>query len=163
MANIDQADIDKLLTISSGAAATGHAVGVGFGPDTSGLTALYATLGARLQAHASGQPDIQAFDFSVNPLLVDFGQKYFQRMQRACHDLLCGTDDEHKEARDKILEQLKLNSDPLLATALAGLLTAGLGVAVPIAAVLAIIILQVILKPAGAQFCQTWDQALKPA
>jgi hypothetical protein len=156
-----ESDIDRLVSL--GVPASALAGDADAAPATN-LDALYATLGARIQAQAAGSaiaekaPVVQAD--AMNPALAEFGKIFFQRVQRACHDLICGSDDANKDARNKVLEAIKLNTPQLICAAIAGLLTAGLGIAGSIASALAVIIFQILVKPAGAALCQVWDEQL---
>jgi hypothetical protein len=120
---------------------------------------LFTTLGARLQAFNENPALALSFSSTLtagfNDTLRDLGKRYFKLVEKALHELLCGSDGE--DVRKKIAEA-GMNwgaIGAILAGAIAGLL----GVAPAIAAALAAVIIFLFIKPAGRLACDTWHPA----
>jgi hypothetical protein len=120
---------------------------------------LFTALGARLQAHDQDPTKTLSFSAAITAGfredLSNLGKRYFKLVERALHDLLCGS--EGGDVRRKIAEA-GMNWGAI-GTVLSGAIASMLGVAPAIAAALAAIVIFLFIKPAGKLACETWHPA----
>jgi hypothetical protein len=120
---------------------------------------LFTTLGARLQAFNEDPAQTLSFRSTItagfNDTLRDVGKRYFKLVEKALHELLCGSDGE--DVRKKIADA-GMNWGAI-GTILAGAIAGVLGVAPAIASALAAVIIFLFIKPAGKLACDTWHPA----
>ncbi len=129
---------------------------------------LYKELGLRLKAM---QEDV-SLSSSFNPPIPQnieaqgaaedfrkFGEMFFQRVEKEAFNLICGTQAQENEQREKVLDAFGIGRDAVGA-AIAGLLISQLGLAPLIAPVVATIILRLVFKPMYESMCGTWKENL---
>jgi hypothetical protein len=145
---IQQADQTKAAALTRAAAG---------GPGPQDL--LFTALGARLEAH--DQDPAKTLSFSaditagVSDTLNNLGKRYFKLVEKALHELICGSDG--GDVRQKIADA-GLNWG-VIGTVLSGAIASVLGVAPAIATALAAIVIYLFIKPAGKLACETWHPA----
>jgi hypothetical protein len=132
---------------------------------------LYEQLGVRIKAlsqnpaiSGSFAPDVSYDAQVMGPLdnIRRFGRLYFNRVNRQCHDLVCGQDSKDTEERKKVVHAFGLTKEDL-GSAIAALLVAHLGLAPAIAAVVAVLIMKLFFRPALDAMCQVWSEDLRKA
>jgi hypothetical protein len=120
---------------------------------------LFTALGARLQAHDQDPTQTLSFSAAITAGfredLSKLGKRYFKLVEKALHDLLCGSEGE--DVRKKIVEA-GMNWGAI-GTILSGAIASLLGVAPAIAAALAAIVIFLFIKPAGKLACDVWHPA----
>ncbi|HYO91630.1 MAG TPA: hypothetical protein VEQ40_08340, partial [Pyrinomonadaceae bacterium] len=90
----------------------------------------------------------------------DYGKRLFRRWSAEGYKLICGDDPEDEEDRKELVEAFGLDNNKV-ASMMAGMLVAQLGLAPAIAAVIAaILIKRFLLNPAYEQFCALWKDYL---
>lgn len=95
--------------------------------------------------------------------LRNFGRRFFNKVNKDCYQLVCGSGDADKE-RQKLLDAFKLGKAEVAAV-MAALFVAYLSVAPAIAAVLAALVVKLFFKNAHEAMCEVWSGKLetKPA
>ncbi len=88
-----------------------------------------------------------------------FGKLFFGRINKQCHDLVCGDDTKNTAERQKVVAAFKLGKEDV-GSAIAALLVAYLGLAPAIAAVVAVLIVKLFFRPAVDSMCQVWTEDL---
>jgi hypothetical protein len=126
------------------------------------LTALYVELG-RLQT-MNGRAAMAPGEAVVLPSgmtnhFAKLGRILFRRISRELHMLICGTDPQDKEERDRLRAAFSLGNDAITA-ALVAVMTTGLGITGGIAVVVAAIVLKRILAPTLEETCQYFGALL---
>jgi hypothetical protein len=120
---------------------------------------LFSALGAQLKLHEEDPTRTAVFSSNItaafNDTLRDLGRRYFKLVEKALHDMLCGSEGE--DVRKKIAEA-GMNWG-IIGTVLAGGIASLLGVAPAIASALAAIVIFLFIKPAGKLACETWHPA----
>jgi hypothetical protein len=113
-------------------------------------------------AAASFSPDIDYDAPMMGPLddLRRFGKLYFGRINRLCHDLVCGDSAKDSEERQKVMSAFMLGKEDV-GSAIAALLVAHLGLAPAVAAVVAVLIVKLFFRPAVESMCQVWTENLQ--
>jgi hypothetical protein len=155
MPNRVEADLQQLLQT---AAKARHPEAVPLqdaAPEAPDIQYLYSELGARIKNQAAGSEALAAgvLTDAINPVLSQFGKSFFKQVERACYNLLCDDADTCKKIMD-------LFATGGAATYIAGLLATGLGLAAPVATVVALLILKLFLEPAKAALCDVWKKQL---
>ena len=115
---------------------------------------LYSALGARIQDQAvgtTGPAATERLTDAINPVLAQFGKTFFKRVEQACYNVLCNDADTCKKIMDAFAK-----GDA--ATYIAGLLAIGLGLAGPVATVVALLVVKLFLDPAKEALCDVWKQ-----
>jgi hypothetical protein len=127
---------------------------------------LYAALAFRVSQASSESSEIARFDAPLNVdsldranATVELGYRIFQRWNRALHGFVCGSDDQDKDIRDRLLRAIT-GKDGAVAL-IAGLLVSYFGASPAIAAIVAALLIQIIGKPAREEICSTWKEKLK--
>jgi len=132
---------------------------------------LYEQLGIRMRAlghdpavAASFAPDISYDAKFMGPLdsIRRFGELYFKRVSRQCHDLVCGQDAKDTDERKKVVNAFGFSKEDV-GSAVAALLVAHLAMAPAIAAVMAVLIVKLFFRPAIDAMCETWRENLEKA
>jgi hypothetical protein len=131
---------------------------------------LYAELGMRLEAikqdpSISGNFDLDAQGyeaFGVPKVIRDFGQQFFERMSVQAYALVCGSNAEHSQEREKLISAFGIGKEAV-APALAALMVSSLGLAPALAAVLAALVIKLFFKPGHAAMCEVWKARLPQA
>jgi hypothetical protein len=140
VASLFQSDVDQLyeeLGIRSKAISTD--------PATAGVFAPHISYNAPLMGPMDG--------------LRRFGKLFFNRINKQCHDLVCGEDTKDTAERQKVVAAFKLGKEDVGA-AIAALLVGHLGLAPAIAAVVAVLIVKLFFQPAVDSMCQVWTEKL---
>jgi hypothetical protein len=129
---------------------------------------LFSELGMRLKAVQKDPANSSQFDLapdkSIEALglaedIRAFGRKYFARVNAQVYSLVCGSDADETEERNKLMEAFGVGADAV-GPALAALLVAQLGLAPAIAAVVAALAIRLFFKPAHEAMCETWKEKL---
>ncbi len=126
---------------------------------------LYLELGLRMQAmsvspalagtFAPELPETQGALDNVRK----FGKEFFNRASLQAYGLLCGTDQQSAAQRQEVVAAFT-NGSSGVATLLATLLVAQLGLAPAVAAVVAALVIKLFLQPAVESMCQAWEKGL---
>jgi hypothetical protein len=94
-------------------------------------------------------------------VLSRMGRDFFGRLNRDLYDIVCGAGKDSADIRSKVL---KLITDDVSVTAyLATCAVVYLGIAPPIATVLAVLVTKLILKNAKETICAEWKASLSVA
>jgi hypothetical protein len=111
----------------------------------------------------------QAFDLPIDPDrfprgpgFQQLGKRIYLRWSQSLHSLVCKDGAENRDIRNQILSALSLK-DGGGAALIAGFLVTLFGVSPAIAAVVAVLIVRLIVQPAGVEICKSWEDALKNA
>jgi hypothetical protein len=126
---------------------------------------LYQVLTLRVRA-IEAEPN-RSGDFSlqtpklmgVSEDLVNFGRKFFNRLQHNAYELLCGKDDDYKDLRNQVNEALS-SSITAATGVIAAALVSTIGLAPAIAAVIAAILLRLVGKTTLQATCALWTEKL---
>src|ERR1035437_8052268 len=122
---------------------------------------LFAELGLRGKAidadpAVAGQfdPDISYDAEFAGPMdaLKEFGQRYFDKVNRQVYDLVCGATKESEEDRGKLRDAFGMDK-PTSAGVLAGVLVSSFGWAPAIAAVVAALVVKLFFRPGSELSC----------
>jgi hypothetical protein len=130
---------------------------------------LFEQLGIRAKA-IQNNPELSgsfeptaAYEASTMGVLDDvrnYGKRLFRRWSVEGYNLICGDDPEDEEDRKELANAFGLGNNKI-ASVMAAMLVAQLGLAPAIAAVIAtILIKRFLLKPAYEQFCDVWKANL---
>ena len=131
---------------------------------------LFAELGGRLRAlgfepgiGGEFSPTITVSAEALGPLddLRAFGPRFFDRLNREAYNLVCGSDPADSEDREKVKQSLGMGPEMVAAT-LTTALIAHLGLAPVLAPVYALLIVRLIINPAGGAMCDVWKTKLGP-
>jgi hypothetical protein len=129
---------------------------------------LFAELGLRGKAIAddpavAGQfdPDISYDAEFAGPMdaLKEFGQRYFDKVNRQVYDLVCGDAKESQEDRSKLRDAFGMDKTTFAAV-LGGVLVSSFGWAPAIAAVVAALVVKIFFRPGYELACQMWREKL---
>ena len=121
---------------------------------------LYARLGqSALAARDPGlrPEDIVWRDATSFVSLGEFGERVFRAWLVALRNLLCGDGDEVAERRGQLSAAISNSDKPAAAAIVAAALTRYLGLDVGTSAAIGLLAYHVVLKPAGTEFCNTWQ------
>ena len=91
--------------------------------------------------------------------LRDFGESFFNRVNKDVYDLVCATDEENQSVRQKLLDAIGGGSTTF-AAALAAVLVSWFGWAPAIAAVVAALVVKLFFKNAHEAMCEVWKKSL---
>jgi hypothetical protein len=139
---------------------------------TSDTTSLYAQLGGYVRAFptdpaqfANVNAHIEISAAVAGPLddAIALGKRILNRWNKVAYDLVCGGEtagQAEKDARDKILGALKLNSPEALAAAITGVLISVFSVGPAVAAVVGVLFGKLLLPPVGEEVCSFWKDRL---
>jgi len=130
---------------------------------------LYETLGIRskalsldLSTSGSFEPEVVYDEAQMGVLddIREFGQRLFQRWNRAAYGLICGKEAENEEERKKLRDAFGMGKVTFGAV-MAGFLVSTFALAPAIAAVVAAIVVKLFFHPTYVEFCQTWGKKLE--
>jgi len=129
---------------------------------------LFAELGLRQKAIENDPLQAGLFETTATydapfagplDILKEFGQRFFDRVNKDLYNLICGDEAKNAAERRKLLEALGLGR-----LAFAGVLTSVLissfGFAPAIATVLAALVVQLFFNNAQAAMCEVWKKRL---
>ena len=127
---------------------------------------LFAELGARAEA-LSQDPEAKAAGLSaqaegVGDTIAALGRRVYGRIERELYALLCGTDEDDSEDREKLKASIGLGTDVVVA-GIVTVLVSGLGLAPAIASVVAALLIRRVFKPGYKETCEFWGERLKLA
>ena len=91
--------------------------------------------------------------------LREFGRRFFGRVSRDAHALVCGKDPENSQVRQDLLKAL--TSRATFAAALSAALVAYLGLAPALAAVVATLVARLFVNNAHEVMCEMWSEHLQ--
>ena len=126
------------------------------------LTALYVELGRRQTMNgrtAMAPGEAVVLPSGMSDHFDKLGRLLFRRISRELHMLICGTDPQDKEERDRLRAAFSLGDDAITA-ALVAVMTTGLGITGGIAVVVAAIVLKRILAPTLEETCRYFGALL---
>ena len=87
--------------------------------------------------------------------MVDLGKRILKRWNKTLYDLVCGGgEDIDAEARNKILDAVKLNDPTAIAAAITGVLIGVFSVGPAIATVVGVLLGKILLPAAGKEVCR---------
>jgi hypothetical protein len=126
---------------------------------------LYAALGARLRILTENPAVGAQFHIETatvaglqpksRKVLAEFGRRYFATVSRLLYGLLCGSGNIEVKSRRELLGKLKLGRVAFV-TALSQMMVTHLALMPAIAIVLASLIMNVFVDPAGKIACEVW-------
>jgi tetratricopeptide (TPR) repeat protein len=90
----------------------------------------------------------------------DFGQRLFNRIQREAYELICGSKAESVEKRESLLESFGIKNEMALITCFTSILVPSLGMAAPVAVVVATLLAKSLLKTTYDTLCEAWEASL---
>jgi hypothetical protein len=131
---------------------------------------LFAELGLRQKAIENDPAQAGLFETTATydapfagPLdaLKEFGQRFFDRVNKDVYNLVCGDDRENAAERKKLLDALGLG-DVAFAGVLTSVLVSSFGWAPAIATVVAALVVKLFFKNAHAAMCEVWKKRLSP-
>lgn len=129
---------------------------------------LYEELAAREQAVNADPSLAHSYDLDVpqehrimgaRETVVALGQRLFERWNREAHALICGSGKADEEDRKKLAAAFGV-SDVVVAATFSTMLATTLGLAAPIAAVIAAIVVKRFGRPGYEEFCSFWESRL---
>jgi hypothetical protein len=91
--------------------------------------------------------------------LREFGRRFFDRVSRDAHALVCGKDPENAQVRQDLFKAL--TSRTTFAAALSAALVAYLGLAPALAAVAATLVARLFVNNAHEVMCEMWTERLQ--
>lgn len=91
--------------------------------------------------------------------LRKLGLRIFRRLNREAWELICGTDKDDVEDRDKLLGALKVDR-ATAAAVLTGILIANLGLSAAVAPVVSVLLLKRFFNPVYEELCGAWKDSL---
>lgn len=91
--------------------------------------------------------------------LKEFGQRYFNKVNKQVYELVCGDAKEDEQNRSKLREAFGLDKTTFGAV-LAGMLVSSFGWAPAIAAVVAALAVKLFFQPSHEVACQMWKEKL---
>jgi len=129
---------------------------------------LYEQLGMRIRAMAedlsiasSFEPTLRADEslMGAKEELREAGRLIFDRWQVEAHKLVCGGRAQDTADRSKLLDAIGVG-EVAAAAALSALLVAHLGLAAPLAPVVAALVIKRFFRPAHEELCRVWAKNL---
>jgi len=132
---------------------------------------LMESLGTRAKASAidpalgaSYAPSTAGMETQMGPLdeIRKLGTRIFRRLSREAWELICGSDADGVEDRDKLLSALTRDR-ATAAAVLTGILVANLGLSAAIAPVVAVLLMKRFFNPVYEELCGAWKEALPEA
>lgn len=91
--------------------------------------------------------------------LREFGSRFFDRVSRDAHAMVCGKDPENSQVRQDLLNAL--TSRATFAAALSAALVAYVGMAPALAAVAAVLVARLFVNNAHEVMCEMWTERLQ--
>ncbi len=91
--------------------------------------------------------------------LGDLGSAIFKRLNREAHELICGDGAESKDERTKLKKMLSLDA-PALSAALTSVLIYYFAVSLPIASLVAVLIVKRVIIPTTEELCSHWAKQI---
>lgn len=107
----------------------------------------------------TAQFSVQYENMGIGDDLKELGKRVARRVFRELHNVLCGTDPDDQQERDK-LRQAFGATDQAIAVAVAAVLAGPLGLGGAIAAALAALFVKRLLAPGIDETCKFWDEKL---
>lgn len=130
---------------------------------------LYEQLGLRSRAIAEDVAKAGSFEPSITDDTLDtmglrdeaqeLGRRLFNRWQVEIYNLVCGSAADNQKERKAVLDAIGLG-EVAMAASLTGVLISLLGLAPPIAAVVAALVVKRFFRPAHEEICRTWSKHL---
>lgn len=96
-------------------------------------------------------------DLVRSPDVRSLGKRIFMRWSVTLHAFVCKSDGEDKELRAKLVNAI-VGKGGGAAAIIAGSLVAAFGLSPAVAALVAALLLQLFIIPAGKELCATWEQ-----
>lgn len=133
---------------------------------------LYTELGTRLTAirldpavAGSFEPHIE-FHVEAQGITFedvrDLGRRFFKQLSPAAYQVICGSDAEDTKERQKLDDAFSIGIDAV-ASSIAAVLVASLGLAPAIAAVFAAIVVKICWRAGYEAMCELWKSKLAPS
>jgi hypothetical protein len=126
---------------------------------------LYIILNQRI-TDAGREAGLPKFDLPVDVgqfprsgAIRQLGKRVFARWNQTLYDFVCKGSAEDKDIRDQLMKALSLKDGSGTAL-IAGVLVTYFGVAAAIAVVIAVLVVKLIIQPAGDEICKAWGEAL---
>ncbi|MCZ7930344.1 hypothetical protein [Agrobacterium pusense] len=89
----------------------------------------------------------------------DLGSAIFNRLHREVHSLICGNEAKSEDERNELKKILSLDA-PAMCSALTGVLIYYFAVSLPIASLVAVLIVKYAVVPATEEVCSFWGKQL---
>lgn len=125
-----------------------------------GIRAMALKQNPELSGNFASSADYLERDMGTLDDIRDYGKRFFRRWNVEAFKLVCGTDPEDAEDRKKLADAFGLG-EGRLASLIAAMLVAQLGLAPAVAAVIAVIVLKRFLFNPGYQVsCEYWKNHL---
>jgi hypothetical protein len=130
---------------------------------------LYERLGVTARAMAADPSVAGSFDPIVlynEPEMEyienarEFGRRLFRRWNVETYKFICGDDIDDMVDRQELTEAFSIN-DKAVAAALSSLLVTHVGLAPPLAVVVASLVIRRFARPGHEQFCKVWKSKLR--
>ena len=129
---------------------------------------LYEEIGIRAKAIVENLSVCSSFDPMVTydqnmmgPMdsIREFGKRLFKRWEVSAYKLICGSKQEDQADRKELLDAFGAN-ETKVAAVMAALLVSNFGLAAPIAAIVATLVIKHFFRPAYEEFCKGWKEKL---